>query len=172
MNEVDAGLLVLRLFVAVLIAGHALQKSRGLFGGLGLQKTAEVFEAWGFRPGRPMVIVAAVAELTGAVLVGSGLLLRLGCAVLIGTLIVAAAPSAANGLWAQRGGCEVPVLYAGMAAALAITGPGRASLDHALGTPSPAWLGPLAIVVGVVAAVPPLMNRQRALQPTSEIRSA
>lgn len=172
MSEVDAGLLVLRLFVAVLIAGHALQKSLGMFGGLGLEKTAGVFESWGFRPGRPMVMAAAAAELTGAVLVGSGLLSRVGCAILIGTLMVAAAPSAVNGLWAQRGGCEVPVLYAGMAAALAITGPGRASLDHALGTPSHAWLGPLAIVIGGLAAIPPLVNRQHALHAPSEIRSA
>lgn len=168
MSEIDLGLLLLRLGLATLLAGHAVQKSLGWLGGLGATKTAAVFESWGFRPGRALVLLAAVCELTGAFLVGSGLVFRLGCAILIGTLIVAAAPSAANGLWAQRGGCEVPATYAGVAVCLAVTGPGGAALDRAIGLGDGGWPGAAAaIVVGVLAAVPPLLNRRRALRATA-----
>jgi putative oxidoreductase len=166
MSELDLGLLLLRLMLAALLLGHAVQKSLGWLGGNGVAKTAEVFESWGFRPGRLMVLLAAGCELVGALSVGSGLLFRLGCAVLIGTLIVAATPAAeANGLWAQRGGCEVPATYAGVAVCLAVAGPGDAALDHAIGIGDGGWTGAVAaLVVGVLAAVPPLANRRRLLR--------
>ncbi len=172
MSETDVGLLLLRLLLAALLACHALQKSLGWLGGNGLTKTAAVFETWGFRPGRQLVVLAAVAELAGALSVASGLLFRVGCAILIGTLVVAAAPSAVNGLWAQRGGCEVPVLYAVMAACLAVTGPGQAALDEALDLPDNGWLGAAAIAAGLLAAVPPLLNRRRVLRGGAGTRTA
>lgn len=164
MSALDLGLLLLRLGLAALLAGHALQKSLGWFRGMGLARTADAFEAWGFRPGRPHVLLATTCELVGAVLLATGLLTRLGCAVVIGTMIVAAAPNAVNGLWAHLGGCEVPVTYAGIAVALAVTGPGRISIDHAAGLPDGDGWGAAAIVVGVLAAVPPLLNRRRAVR--------
>ncbi|MGW5231576.1 DoxX family protein [Streptomyces nodosus] len=173
MDEIDAGLLVLRLLLAGLLVGHALQKSVGWFRGTGFEKTAEVFESWGFRPGRRHVALATTCELLGGTLLATGLLTRVGCAIVIGTMIVAAAPNAGNGLWAHLGGCEVPVTYAGTAACLAITGPGQFSLDHVTGLRGAgAWGAPAAIVLGVVAAVPPLLNRRRALRghPTEPVR--
>jgi putative oxidoreductase len=165
MSEIDLGLLLLRLILAGLLAGHALQKSAGWFGGAGLADTAAVFETWGFRPGRPMVAVAAVSELAGALLIATGTATRLGCAIVVGTMIVAAAPSAAQGLWAHLGGCEVPVTYGLVAACLAVTGAGEISVDHALDVPDGGGLGaPLALAVGVLAALPPLLRRRRALR--------
>lgn len=168
MTEIDLGLLLLRLMLAALLLGHAVQKSLGWLGGLGREKTAEVFESWGFRPGRSMVLMAALCEALGAFSIASGLFFRVGCAVLIGTLIVAAAPSSSNGLWAQRGGCEVPATYAGIAGCLAVSGPGAASLDNALGLPDGSWVGAaLALILGALAAVPPLLSRRRNLRLTT-----
>lgn len=165
MTAVDLGLFLLRLGLAALLAGHSLQKAAGWFRGMGLARTAEAFESWGFRPGRPLVTLAAACELLGALSLATGLLLRVGCAVVIGTMIVAAAPNAKNGLWAHLGGCEVPVTYGGLAACLAITGPGRISIDRAAGLPDGgAWGAVVAIAVGVLAAVPPLLNRRHALR--------
>lgn len=165
MSETDLGLLLLRLFLAAMLLGHATQKSLGWFGGLGAERTAEVFESWGFRPGRPMVLMAAACELAGAVALATGLCFRLGCAVLVGTLVVAAAPSAAQGLWAQRGGCELPATYAAIASCLAVSGPGAVALDRALGIPDGGWTGAgAAIVLGVLGAVLPLVNRRRVLR--------
>lgn len=166
-ETVDLGLLVLRAGVGALLLGHALQKSLGWFGGAGIDATAVVFESWGFRPGRRLVALAAASEVVAAVLLVGGLGFGLGCAILVGTMVVAAAPTAANGIWAHLGGCEVPLLYGFLGACLALTGPGRLSLDHALGIPDGgAAAGPLLVLLGCAAAVPPLLQRRRALRAT------
>jgi putative oxidoreductase len=170
---VNVGLLLLRLLVAALIAGHSCQKLFGWFGGTGFPATAAVFESWGFRPGKPMVALAGVSELTGVTLLALGLLTPLGSAVVIGTMIVAATPNRRNGMWAHLGGIEVPVTYAGIAAVLGFTGPGRFSVDQALGlhwARHPAW-GLVAIAVAIIAAVPPLVRRQQALAHTDPAAS-
>jgi putative oxidoreductase len=168
---VNLGLLLLRLLVAALIAGHSFQKLLGWFGGTGFPATAAVFETWGFRPGRPMVAMAGASELTGVTLLALGLLTPLGAAVVIGTMVVAAAPNLRHGMWAHLGGIEVPVVYAGIAAVLAFTGPGRFSVDQALGlhwSRNPAW-ALAAIALAVIAAVPPLVRRHHALARTTTL---
>ena len=62
--------------------------------------------------------MAGLCELLGAGSVALGLLTPGGCAVIVGTMIVAAAPNAPSGLWAHQGGCEVPVVYAGLGTVL------------------------------------------------------
>jgi len=162
----NAGLLLLRLLLAGLLTGHACQKLFGWFRGGGPAGSGVLFEQWGFRPGPAMAVVAGLCELLGAGSVALGLLTPGGCAVIVGTMIVAAAPNAPNGLWAHLGGCEVPVVYAGLGAVLAFTGPGRFSLDHATGLTGlngSAW-GLAAIVVGGAASVPLLLRRRAALR--------
>ena len=163
MNE---GLLLLRLLLAVLLFGHATQKLFGWFGGAGVAGTAEVFDRWGFVPARRMVLVAALAELTGAAALAAGLLTPGGTAVVVGTMAVAATATAPQGFWAQKGGCEVPFVYGSVTAVLAFTGPGAWSLDHALGLTAlhgPVW-GLSALAVGLAAAAVPLTARARVLR--------
>jgi putative oxidoreductase len=163
---VNTGLLILRLFLAALLFGHATQKLLGWFSGNGFSTTAAIFAGWGFRPPKPMVLMAAASELTGVALIATGLLQPFGSAAVVGTMIVAASPSASKGLWAHLGGCEVPVLYAGMAGTLAFTGPGRYSLDHVLTLDSlaGAYWGLGAVVVGALAAIPMLLRRRAVLR--------
>ena len=78
-------------------------------------------------------MVAATCELVATTLPVLGLLVPVGSAIAVGTLLVAVSVTATNGVWAQKGGFELPLVYAGIAAALAFTGPGAASLDHAIG---------------------------------------
>jgi putative oxidoreductase len=68
------------------------------------------------------------------------------------------------GLWAQNGGYEYPLVLAVVAAGLAITGPGRVSVDAALGLELAGlgW-GLGAVAVGVVAAVGALSTRRHTL---------
>jgi putative oxidoreductase len=166
MTSVDIGLLILRLGFAGLIFGHATQKLFGWFRGAGPAGSGSLFEVWGFRPGPTLAVVAGVCELLGAGSVALGLLTAGGCALLLGTMIVAATPNAHNGLWAHLGGNEVPVAYALLAAVLAFTGPGRYSLDHAFGLTAFTGLGWSvgAVVLGAVAAVPLLLRRRTALR--------
>lgn len=165
---VDLGLLVLRLGLAGLLVGHAGQKLFGWFRGLGPAGHGAIFDQWGFRPGVPMAVVAGVCELTGAGSLALGLLTPGGCAVVIGTMIVAASANIANGLWAHLGGSEVPIVYAGLAVVIAITGPGDWSLDHAFGLDGlrAAGWSIAAIVVGGLAALPPILRRRNVLRRT------
>ena len=58
----DAGLLLARLTLGLLMAAHGSQKLFGWFGGYGLTGTAGFFEALGFRPGRLFAALAAGTE--------------------------------------------------------------------------------------------------------------
>jgi putative oxidoreductase len=170
MTGMDVGLLVLRLGFAGLLFGHSTQKLLGWFRGGGPAGAGALFETWGFRPGPALAVVAGLCELTGAASIAAGLLMVGGCALLIGTMIVAASPAARNGLWAHLGGNEVPVVYAFLATVLAFTGPGRYSLDHGFGLTALTGIGwsVAAVVVGVVAAIPMLLRRRAALRPHNE----
>lgn len=55
--------------------------------------------------------------------------------------------------------------YAGIAACLAVSGPGSLALDPALGLPDGSWAGAgFALVAGLLGAVPPLLARRRVLR--------
>ncbi|GAA3784953.1 DoxX family protein [Streptomyces chiangmaiensis] len=162
----SVGLLLLRVLLAALLFGHAMQKLRGWFGGAGRAATGAIFEQWGFVPGARMALVAGLAELLGAASLATGLLTPGGCAIVVGTMTVAAVATAVHGFWAQRGGCEVPFWYGAAAAVLGFTGPGSWSLDAALGLPwSPgyAW-GAAALALGLLASAVPLASRARVLR--------
>lgn len=151
----NVGLLILRLLLGGLLLGHSMQKMVGWFGGLGPAGTGAIFEKWGLRPGKQLVVVAATCELVATTLLVLGLLVPVGSAIAVGTLLVAVSVTAPNGVWAQKGGFELPLVYAGIAAALAFTGPGAASLDHAIGLDGFAGVvwGIAAVIVGLVAAL-------------------
>jgi putative oxidoreductase len=153
---VDAGLLLARLTLGVLMAAHGSQKLFGWLGGHGLSATAGFFEKIGFRPGRLFATAAAVSEFGSGILLVLGLFEPMAAAVLVAVMIVAASVHWANGLLVTSNGIEVPLLYGALGAALALTGPGAYSLDALLGltalwTPEVTW-GALALgVVGGVA---------------------
>ncbi|TQL67915.1 putative oxidoreductase [Nocardioides albertanoniae] len=150
----DLGLLLLRLVVGGLIFGHGAQKGFGLFGGMGPAGTAPIFESWGLRPGKPLVLIAATCELVGSTLLILGLGTPLGAAMAMGTLIVAASVNAGNGLWAVKGGYELPLLYAVTAGSFAFIGPGRYSIDHLIGLTDAYGVvsGAIAVAAAVVSA--------------------
>ncbi len=163
----SSGLLVARLVFGLLMVGHGTQKLFGWFGGYGLAGTGGFFETLGFRPGRTFAAAASLTEITGGLLLALGFLGPAGPALMISVMIVAAvAVHWKNGLLATSNGIELPLLYAGGALALALTGPGLFSLDAVLGleslwTPGIVWA---AIAIGVVGGLVNLGLRRSAPQ--------
>ena len=161
----NTGLLVLRLVIGLLLVGHGSQKLFGLFGGPGLAGAGGFFHSLGFRPGKPMAIVAGTSEAGAGALLALGLLTPLASAAVIGTLVVAGSVHFAAGLWAQGGGYELSLVYVTAAVVLAFTGPGAFSLDNALGLDGLAgngW-GVAAVLVGVLSGLAVVTRGRRAL---------
>lgn len=130
----DLGLLASRLALGLSIASHGAQKAFGWFGGPGPEGAAGFMETLGFRPGTTFAGAASYSEVGSGVLIALGLGGPLGPAALITTMIVAAeSVHRKNGYFAAKGGVEVNVLYGAGALALASSGYGALSLDHALG---------------------------------------
>ena len=130
----NLGLLVLRVVVGVLFAGHGAQKLFGAFGGAGIEGTAAGFEKGGLRPGRLHAWAAGFAEAGGGLLLALGLVTPFAAVALIAVMTAAIATvHAPNGVWVTKGGYEYNLVLIAVAVALAGAGPGAWSLDHAFG---------------------------------------
>lgn len=141
------GLLVGRIVLGVLLAGHGAQKLFGWFGGHGLAATGGYFESLGFRPGRLFAAAAAVTEVGGGLLLALGALGPVGPALVVAVMIVAAGTVHwKHGIFAASGGIEVPLLYGTGALALGLTGHGLYSIDALLGIAS-LWTPGLTLAV-------------------------
>jgi putative oxidoreductase len=144
------GLLLLRVIVGGTLAAHGAQKLFGWFGGHGLRGTAGFFGSLGFRPALGMALAAGLSEAAGLVF-GIGFLTPFAALALAAVMVVAVgAVHRRNGFWAMNGGYEYNLLIWTVAVAVAAAGPGRFSIDNAVG-----WAGGLSGVwwgVGVIAA--------------------
>jgi putative oxidoreductase len=141
------GLLLARLVFGLAMAAHGAQKLFGWFGGYGLAGTGGFFEGLGFRPGKRFALAAGLSEFSGGVLVALGLLGPVGSALIVSVMLVAMVTvHLKNPFFASTNGIEVPLLYSATAVALALTGPGKLSLDAALG-----WGGLWSSEVALIA---------------------
>lgn len=169
----DEGVLILRVVFGLLVIGHATQKLFGWFRGLGVVKHAPLFEASGLRPGKAFVVMAALTELAGALLLITGLLTPLGATMVLATMIVAIASLWPKGVWGHLGGYEVALTYAVVMVAVLFTGPGAYSLDHVLGLHALYdlwWVALAGIAVAVVGSSPlvAIITRHRRLNPPAD----
>ncbi|GAA3835025.1 hypothetical protein KACC15558_13660 [Brevibacterium ammoniilyticum] len=169
LTTMDWGIAGLRVILAFILFAHSTQKLCGWFSGSGPAATAGLFEKLGQRPGHVMVRVASVFELIAAVSLLLGLLTPIGLCLAVATMIVAgSALSALSGtFWNALGGGEYPFFIAAVVAMLGITGQGALSLDSVL---MPQLVGfypvilPVAVLVGVLGAVPMVLRTKRAIR--------
>jgi putative oxidoreductase len=129
------GLALLRIIVGGLFMGHGLQKLAGWFGGYGLEGTGQFFEdSLNLRPGKAHAAAAGAAEAGGGALLAAGLDTPVGAAMLSGTMITAIRKvHAPKGPWNSDGGYEYNLVLLAIVFALSDVGPGKLSLDAAIG---------------------------------------
>ncbi|MEV6261476.1 DoxX family membrane protein [Streptomyces sp. NPDC051784] len=145
----DTGILILRLLVGLLVAGHGVQKVSFHLGGHGLDGGTEEFRSDGFRGGVLTALAAGGGQIGSGLLLAAGLLTPLAATGTVGVMTVAATVKWRNGLWVQNDGYEYPLVLIGAAVALAATGPGAWSLDAAIGlTPFPLWWTAVVLAAG------------------------
>jgi putative oxidoreductase len=125
------GILLLRVVVGVAFVGHGTQKLFGWFGGYGPRGTGEFFASQGYRAPVVMAVAAGLSE------AGGGTLLALGFATpLAGVLLATVMINAIAAVTFKRAfmlGSELEIAYLTIAVSLAATGPGRFSIDRAIG---------------------------------------
>jgi putative oxidoreductase len=143
-------LLLVRLVVGGTMIAHGVNHWRGggkiagtagWFSGLGL--THGVLQAW----------MSVVTEVGAGVLLAFGFLTSLACAAVISVMLIAGLLAhRPNGFFVFREGFEYVLVLGVVCVALAMLGPGRASLDSAAGIVLNGWAGgTVALGVAVVA---------------------
>jgi putative oxidoreductase len=150
-NPGDVALLLLRLWLGTVMLAHGINHGRSIGG------TARWFAAKGFRRPRLNAKLSAAGELAIGMGVASGLLTPFVAAGLITTMTVAfGSIHRFAGFFVFKRpdeGYEYVVTLSVAALALAVIGPGRASLDAAVGLTIDGWAGFLIGLAGVVLGV-------------------
>jgi putative oxidoreductase len=130
----SSGLLLLRIAVGSIMAAHGAQKLFGWWGGPGMSGTARMCSSLAYRAPFLMARGLVVAEFGGGLSLATGFLTPLGAlavtVVMLNAIYVIHWP---KGFFNGNGGYEFNLLIAASAVALAAIGPGRFSIDHALG---------------------------------------
>jgi putative oxidoreductase len=152
MNAVDTGLLLLRIVVGCTFAAHGFNK---FYGGGRIPGTARWFDSIGMRPGRLHAVAAASTEAGAGLLLAFGLLTPFAGAALVAVMLVAAwTVHRQSGFFSAAGGWEYNAVLAVVGVTMAITGPGRASLDHAAGIEITGLTGAtIAVVLGLASGI-------------------
>jgi len=131
----DAGMLIVRLALGIVMFPHGAQKLLGWFGGHGFAATMKEMTGMGL----PAVVVVLVIliELFGALSLILGFLGRVGAfgilCVMVGAIFTVHLPNGFFMNWAgnQKGeGFEYHLLAIGMALAVLVRGSGRWSIDR------------------------------------------
>jgi putative oxidoreductase len=169
----DVALFVLRLVVGLYLFAHGSQKLFGWFGGGGLTGTAAMLGSIRFRPARLWAFNAGAAEAVG------GLLLLLGFLNPIGALLIASSMLTAifavhmgKGWFNQNRGPELPLTNLAAVIAVALAGPGRYSIDAAIGLAIPAPVGIALAIVTVIGVGVAFATRGPAPAPQQSTQAA
>ena len=164
------GLLLLRVFVGFAFFGHGTQKLFGWFGGHGPQGTGGFFAGIGFRPGVPIAVAVGLTEAVGGTLLAFGLATPLACGMIAVVMINTIASVTFKR--AFMFGSELELAYLVTAISLAAIGPGRFSLDRAIGWDdniSGVWWGVIALVAAAAVSFVTLtvFRHKHAMQPAA-----
>jgi putative oxidoreductase len=153
-NQFNAGVLILRVVFGLFLAYHGYNK---LFGPGGIAGTVRWFGSIGMRWPQLQARLAATTEIGSGVMMAVGLLTPLAAAGMIGLMIVAIVVEhwkVGFFIFKPNQGWEYCASIAIVAFVIAMVGPGRWSVDHAIGINWHGWTGAvIAAVAGIAGAV-------------------
>ncbi|MEV4379937.1 DoxX family protein [Streptosporangium sp. NPDC049644] len=153
MGTTDGAVLLIRVAVGAIFIVHGLNHA---FGGGKLAGTARWFAGLGMRHPRLQAVMSVAVEVAAGTALAIGLLTPVAAGALVGVAVVAGlAAHARNGFFVFKDGYEYVLLLAVTCLAVALAGPGGASLDAVLGIDALAdgWVGlAVALLVGVGGA--------------------
>ncbi len=151
---VDLSLLILRLVIGGAITAHGAQKLFGIWGGPGVKGTRGMMRNLNLWPPRLWAGVAIAGEFGGGLLTLLGFLSPLGPLMMVGQMMMAMGKVHwKNGFWNTKGGIEFPLTLMTIGVALGLTGPGRYSVDRAIGFRLPEPVTTLVGLAGTIATV-------------------
>jgi putative oxidoreductase len=169
------GILFLRVVVGLTLAGHGAQKLFGWFGGHGPRGTAGFFGSLGFKPPLAMALIAGSSEAAGFAF-ALGFLTPFAALAMASVMVVAiGSVHWRNGFWAGNGGYEFNLALWTVAIAVSAAGPGRFSIDHALGWAdnlSGVWWGVGVLVGSLAGGLLVLSTRQTPPEPEAAPEAA
>jgi putative oxidoreductase len=122
-----------RVITGLNLVPHSAQKLFGALGGSGLEATAAGFAKMGYTPGVLWATLVACTEFFGGILIAIGLLTRPAAVAATIFLATAVVQHMANGFFVGNGGYEYALMWAVLAAAIAVRGGGGLSIDRAIG---------------------------------------
>jgi putative oxidoreductase len=153
MKSPDTAALLLRLVVGLTLVAHGYNH---VFGPGGIRGTADWFASMGLRPGIVHAWTSGLLEIAAGLGLAAGFLTSFSAAAIIGIMLVAGITAhRTNGFFIFKPGqgYEYVLMIATVCTAIAVLGPGTASLDHALGIAMDGWTGGLvAVLLGVGGA--------------------
>jgi putative oxidoreductase len=163
----DAGLFLVRAVVGGFIPTHGMPKLRNS------GDYIPSFEGLGFRPAALFVAQAGAVEVASGALIGLGMLGPIGPMLLLSDMLVAAGAVMAREKPISPAKHEIEALYGAVAVLLALSGPGRFSIDHLLHLKAfdRPWLRYLSLGAAATGAAFMLAMRQKP-GPTAETQSA
>ncbi len=154
MQQLDFGLLLLRLVFGVFLAYHGYNK---VFGGGGLAGTARWFGSIGMKWPLWQARLAAATEIGAGLMFAAGLLTPLAAAGMVGVMVVAIVVEhwkVGFFIFKPNQGWEYCASIAVVAVAVGTMGAGRWSLDRAFDLELTGWTGAVvATVAGIGGAV-------------------
>jgi putative oxidoreductase len=167
------GKLIARVVIGGLFIGHGTQKWFGWFGGPGIDGASNMFESLGLRPGRRNAIAGSAAETIGGAALIAGALTPAAAASLIATMVTAIRTvHLKNGLWAANGGYELNLALIAGILAIVDGGPGKLSIDGALGIDDTGSGWALAALgAGLVGSTAAIELGRRHREPEQEVVS-
>ncbi|MDP2291631.1 MAG: DoxX family protein [Actinomycetota bacterium] len=147
MQQLDLGLLLLRLVFGVFLAYHGYNK---VFGGGGLAGTARWFGSIGMKWPLWQARLAAATEIGAGLMFAAGLLTPLAAAGIVGVMVVAIVVEhwkVGFFIFKPNQGWEYCASIAVVAVAVGTMGAGRWSLDRAFDLELTGWTGAVVVLV-------------------------